>query len=141
MLPFFDINTFTDNDALIWTVGLLLFATFVASLIIVPWIILNIPADYFCHSSRHTALRSKQHPVIRILLLLAKNILGGILVLLGIAMLVLPGQGLLTILMGIILLDFPGKYQSERWFISRKPVLLSVNWLRKKRNRDPLELD
>jgi hypothetical protein len=54
-------------------------------------------------------------------------------------MLLLPGQGVLTILIGIVLLDFPGKYRLERWAVRHRPVYRSINWLR--RGREPIELD
>ena len=79
--------------------------------------------------------------MLRIVLLLGKNILGCILIVMGLAMLVLPGQGLLTILIGTLLLDFPGKFKFERWLISRKPILRTSNWLRKKAHKAPLWLD
>ena len=79
-----------------------------------------------------------RHPVIRWLLLTLKNLAGVVFVLLGIAMLVLPGQGLLTILIGIIFLNFPGKYRFERWLIQRGPVHRTVDWLRRRAGRKPL---
>jgi hypothetical protein len=71
-------------------------------------------------------------------MLVVKNLLGCLFVVAGLLMLVLPGQGLLSILIGIILLDFPGKYSVERWLISRPPVLHTVNWLRRRAGRPPL---
>lgn len=59
----------------------------------------------------------------------------------GALMLVLPGQGILTILISITLLDFHGKFRLQRWVVSRPGVLDSINWLRKRRGRDPLILD
>jgi len=59
----------------------------------------------------------------------------------GIAMLVLPGQGVLTIVIGIMLLDFPGKYRFERSLAARRPVLRSINWLRRRANRPLLHVD
>jgi len=56
-------------------------------------------------------------------------------------MLVLPGQGLLTILFGIALLDFPGKYRLERRIVSYPKVLNSINWIRKKANKKPLVIN
>lgn len=74
------------------------------------------------------------------MLLTAKNLLGYALVMAGIAMLVLPGQGMLTILVGILFLDFPGKYWFERWVVARSPVLQSINWLRRRAGHPPLLL-
>ena len=55
-------------------------------------------------------------------------------------MLVLPGQGLFTILMGLILSNYPGKYSIERKFISMPSVLKTVNWLRKKSDKPRLQI-
>jgi hypothetical protein len=60
--------------------------------------------------------------------------------LMGVAMLVLPGQGVLTIITGLLLLDFPGKYRFERWLVRRGPVLRGVNWLRDRAGRQALRL-
>ena len=64
-----------------------------------------------------------------------------VLILAGIAMLVLPGQGLLTILIGFLMLDLPGKYRVEKWLISRGRVLHAINWYRGKKGRPPLRLN
>src|SRR4051812_30124363 len=50
-------------------------------------------------------------------------------------MLVLPGQGVLTIIAGMMLLDFPGRQRLERWLVQRPAVLRSINWRRKRNNR------
>ena len=70
--------------------------------------------------------------------LVAKNIAGLIFILAGMAMLVLPGQGLISILLGLSLTNFPGKYRLERFLISRPAILRSVNWIRRKADKDPL---
>ena len=124
-----------------WWLACLSASTFVATLIIVPFIVVRIPADYFEYSSRHRALWTDQHFVVRVLLLAAKNVLGVFLVVVGIAMLFFPGQGLLTIAIGLILLEFPGKYHVERWFVARKPVLRAINWLRRRAGHTPLVVE
>ncbi len=113
---------------------------FVGSLIFVPWAIVRLPEDYFHSSQRHAAPWKHYHPLLRALALLLKNLLGLLLLATGIAMLVLPGQGVLTMLIGIMLLDFPGKYQSERWLISRPHVLRAVNWHRRRYQRPPFRM-
>ena len=55
-------------------------------------------------------------------------------------MLVLPGQGLFTIIIGLMLSNYPGKYSIEKKFITIPSVLKSINWLRKKSNKPPLKL-
>ena len=82
----------------------------------------------------------QSHPVMRWSLLVGKNLLGWVVILLGIAMLVLPGQGILTIVIGMILINFPGKYRLERWIITRDSVLRAINAIRKRSGRAPLEI-
>jgi hypothetical protein len=109
-----------------------------AGVILVPWLVGKIPADYFTTDQYKRDMWAHHHPVVRGILLFAKNLLGLLLILAGIAMLVLPGQGLLTILIGILLLNFPGKHHLVLWFVSRRPVLQGINWMRRRRGRDPL---
>ncbi len=81
--------------------------------------------------------------IVRVLALIAKNIAGALLVALGLMMALpgVPGQGLLTALIGISLLSFPGKRRLERRFIRRPFVLRTVNRLRHRFHRPRLELD
>lgn len=130
-----------DNPALIWTLGLASLVSFIGSLILIPWLVLRIPVDYFCGEYRHRLPWAEQHPIIRWLLLILKNLLGLVLLLMGIAMLVLPGQGLLTILIALVLLNFPGKYRLERRIVMMPSVRNGVNWLRQRAGREPLRFD
>ena len=114
---------------------------FVGSLLFVPWLVVRIPQDYFASDPRPRTIFADRHPVLRWTALIIKNLVGGLLVLAGIAMLVLPGQGVLTIMLGVMLLDFPGKHRLERRIIRLPPVRNSVNWLRRKANAPPLQLD
>ena len=99
----------------------------------------RIPYDYFSESERQPSAWAEKHVLIRCLVLLIKNLLGFIFVLLGLAMLVLPGQGLLTLLIGVLLLNFPGKYRFERWLIQQPSVNKAVAWLRQRAGRRPLK--
>lgn len=127
-----------DRAALFWWTGALSAATFVVSLLAVPLIIAKLPKDYFLRERPLTEDHHHKHPVIRWMFLIGKNLLGIALLLGGIAMLVLPGQGVLTILIGLMLLNFPGKREVERWILKRSAVEKIVNWIRRKRNREPL---
>lgn len=129
------------HRALVWSLGIGSAVMFVASLIAIPYLVVRIPADYFAAEERRAVPWVSADPRLRWLLVGAKNLLGGLLVLLGIAMLVLPGQGLLSILIGLMLLDFPGKFRFERWLVSRGAVLGAINGLRRRAGRDPLVLD
>ncbi len=126
-----------NETALLWLAATTII-TFMATLIVVPVLVVRIPPDYFSRRKRHRKPWANHHPVVRAILLTGKNALGYILVVAGIIMLVLPGQGIFTILIGIMLLNFPGKYQLERWIATRRPVLRSINWLRRRAGRAPL---
>ena len=72
-----------------------------------------------------------------------KNVFGFILILLGVVLSLpgVPGQGILTILLGLIMLDIPGKRPLEAKIIKRPSVLSAVNRLRRRYNKPPLILD
>jgi hypothetical protein len=80
------------------------------------------------------------HPVVRGVLLAFKNLLGVVLVLAGAAMLVGPGQGVLTIFIGVMLLDFPGRRRLELALLSRPAVIAGINRVRARFGRPPMQL-
>ncbi len=114
--------------------------SFVASVIAIPLVLVRLPRDYFTERHPRTWLK-EHHPVIRVIALTLKNLLGGVLLLGGLAMLVLPGQGLLTLLIGLSLLDFPGKRVLERKIVARPAVLGAINGLRQRFRQPPLRVD
>lgn len=117
-------------------------ATFVFNLALVSFILVKLPADHFSkkHGEKFWAGRS---PVLRITAVIGKNLLGWMLVALGIVMSLpgVPGQGLLTILLGIMLVDFPGKHRLERKLLHRPAIKNSINKLRARFDKPPLQLD
>jgi archaellum biogenesis protein FlaJ (TadC family) len=121
---------------------LLFLVTFTISLAIVSFIMVRIPADYF-QESHSRELWSDRHPALRFLAVFAKNLLGVVLVVLGILMSIpgVPGQGILTILLGIMLLDFPGKRNLEYKLVSRPQVSNAINKLRHRFGKPSLVLD
>ena len=122
------------QTVLTW-LGLISLLLFVFSLLLLPWLIKQIPTDYFQRNqARHKP--GKLFSPINIV----RNLLGFIILLAGLAMFVLPGQGILTALVGIALMQFPGKCRLEHWLISRNGVLSAVNWLRRKTNSPELKI-
>jgi nitric oxide reductase large subunit len=121
---------------------LLFVVTFAISLAIVSFIVVKIPEDYF-RKDRPRELWSDKPAAVRLLAVFAKNLLGVVLVVLGILMSVpgVPGQGFLTILLGIMLLDFPGKRNLEHKLVSRPQVLNAINKLRHRFGKPSLVLD
>jgi len=111
---------------------------FVLSLVSLPWLVARIPEDYFLSPEPYVHYHEFRHPVIRFLVLIIKNLFGMVLLLAGISMLVLPGQGILTIMMGLVLLNFPGKRRFERWLIRKQSISRALNWLRRRAGHAPL---
>ncbi len=129
-----------DHQVLFQSLGLLSLALFVVSLVVFPLVVANLPVDYFIRDKRDPAHQKRRHPVMWALLAVVKNVIGFVLILAGIAMLVLPGQGILTILMGVALANFPGKYALERRLVSRTAVANGLNRIRKMAGRPRLEI-
>ena len=127
-----------SNETLVWWLVATSAFTFIISLILVPMLVVRIPADYFTHHKRHHKRPEKYPPSIRIIVLVIKNLIGLVLVLAGLLMLVLPGQGLFTMFVGVLMMNFPGKYRLERWVVERGPILKSINWLRARAGHAPL---
>lgn len=111
---------------------------FALSIVVTPMLVARLPADYFAHDTRPPGTLDRLPPAWRWTLTVGKNLLGALLLIAGLAMLVLPGQGLLTMFAGAMLIDLPGKYRVECWLVRRRPIARSLNWLRRRRNREPL---
>jgi len=127
-----------DNRALIGWLGLISTLTFFTSLLIIPWLIARIPEDYFQHKKRLPVHSQSPHPNLKKCLTMGKNLLGCLFILAGIAMLFMPGQGILTILIGTMMTNFPGKYRLEQKLIRRPAILGTINWIRARSNQPPL---
>ena len=128
-----------NHKELLWWLGAFSVVTFLLSVILVPWMLARLPADYFSHKRRHRTEWANRHPFVRFLFKSGKNIGGFVLVITGLFMFVLPGQGLITMFAGLVLMDFPGKYKLERWAVNRPPVISFINWLRARFDQPPLE--
>ena len=111
---------------------------FLAGAIAVPWMVVTLPKDAFSNVKRPGVL-DRQPAAVRVTLRILKNVLALVLIVLGIAMLILPGQGILAILLGVMLGDFPGKLRLQRWLIARPKVMNSLNWLRRKFGKPPFD--
>lgn len=119
-----------------YIIGGISIAMFLASVILVPVFIRILPEDYFMKRKIWTKPSWVPMPL-HVLYLVAKNVVGVVLIVLGLAMLVLPGQGLLTIIVGVILTDIPGERQAFLFICRRTPVLKAMNWLREKKGKRP----
>jgi hypothetical protein len=125
-----------SNDSLLF-LFILSVVSFIGSLIAIPFLLIRLPSEYFDERHPRTWMQD-HHPVLRIFGLLVKNVAGLVFLLAGTLMLFLPGQGLLTMLIGVSLMDFPGKRALERRIVGQPAVLRTINKLREKFNRPPL---
>lgn len=123
-----------QNETLIAWLALGSVITFFGSLILVPVLVAHMPADYFVREKKPFRSLSP----FRIATRLTRNLCGALLFLMGLAMLFLPGQGILTMLIGITLLDFPGKRDFESRLARLRGVRKSIDWIRKKAKKKPL---
>jgi hypothetical protein len=116
--------------------------TFVLSIVATVIVLVKLPDTYF-KAEHEREFWVEHHPALRWGGLILKNVLGGLLVLFGVLMSLpgVPGQGVLTILMGVMLMDFPGKRQLELKLVSRPKVLRAINRIRGRFDRAPLVLD
>ena len=122
---------------IVWLVSIS-FGIFVFSLVTIKWLVALIPEDYFVMKSG-SKFRSKR-PYLWLITAVVKNLVGYTLILGGIIMLFVPGQGLFTIFIGLILSNYPGKYYVERRIVAMPKILNTVNWLRKKTDKPPLKI-
>ena len=116
--------------------------SFFANLGIVTWILVKLPADHFS-KSRKTKFWAGPRPWIHAAKVIGKNIGGLLLVALGIVLSLpgVPGQGLLTVLLGIMLLDCPGRHRLEQKLLSKPSIVNSINKLRGRFGKKALELN
>jgi hypothetical protein len=112
---------------------------FVGTLIAIPIILVRLPSDYF-DIRKPRPWMEDHHPILRVMGHLVKNLVGLVFLLAGLAMLLLPGQGVLTILIGLSLLEFPGKRRLEAKLVGQQPVLSTINKMRAKFGKPPLIL-
>jgi hypothetical protein len=132
-------SSFLDHEILFWVTAVSLIMFF-GTLLLIPFLAQRIPTDYFS-DQRHRPLKNRLHPALHLVIVILKNTLGLLFIIIGIPMLILPGQGLLTLTIGLLLLDFPGKYRLERWLIRQDAVYRTINWLRVHGKQPPLQIE
>ena len=123
------------HESFCWWLTAASAAAFIGTLILVPLLLIRMPPDYFARGQDH---RVRRHPFFHWSLIIGKNLLGGVLLLAGTAMLFLPGQGIITILLGVSLLNFPGKRRLEKRLVSLPGILATINKIRQRAKQPPL---
>jgi len=116
------------------TVSAVVFADSAAA---VPYLAARIPADCFLRERGEKFGWQSKRPLLYGLLRIGRNFLGALLLLAGIVMLFVPGQGIITMFLGLTLLEFPGKLRFEKALIRRRAVSRALNWMRRRKGRRP----
>lgn len=119
----------------------LFLVTIIGSLLVAGFLLVKLPATYF-QEFHSRDVWVDRHRVLRLTARVGRNVLGAMLIVVGMILALpgVPGQGLLTILIGLMLLDLPGKRRLERRIIGRPRILRTTNRLRKRFGSPPLVL-
>ena len=130
------------NSDLLFLLGSLSIFILIISVFMMVLIISFLPEDYFKSENRNliSSVQNSHYPLLKLLVLITKNFFGVLLLLSGILMLVLPGQGILTIITGLVFMDYPGKYKFERKLLRQKGVINSINWIRSRISKPSLKV-
>jgi len=130
------IESHVPANVLIWFAVSSVFM-FVGTLIAIPVILMRLPADYFDIRIPRPWMEN-HHPILRLIGHIVKNVVGAIFLFAGFLMLFLPGQGVLTMLIGLSLIEFPGKRRVEAKIVGQSTVLSTINAMRAKFDKPPL---
>ncbi|MFO0732340.1 MAG: PGPGW domain-containing protein [Nitrospiraceae bacterium] len=130
------ISSYVPGQLLIWLAVSSVFM-FVGTLVAIPIILMRLPADYF-DVRKPRPWMENHHPVLRLIGHIVKNVVGAIFLFAGFLMLFLPGQGVLTMLIGLSLIEFPGKRKLEAKIVGQSTVLSTINSMRAKFDKPPL---
>jgi hypothetical protein len=130
-------NALMEPSVLAYLFGLSL-VLFIGSILLIPILIARMRADYFTNPIAPENRWFERQPTMKIVILVLKNFLGLVLLLAGLAMMVLPGQGIITVLVALTLLNFPGKRRLERRIISQQHVQRGIAWIRTRAGRPKL---
>jgi hypothetical protein len=128
-----------NHSQILWGVSAFSLILCAGTVVALPLLVARIPDDYFVRAGKGFPRRCSQS-LSRLLYLITKNLAGAILVIAGVVMLFIPGQGVLTIMIGIMLMNFPGKRRIALRIVGKRTVLSAVNWMRAQSHHPPLLL-
>ena len=128
-------NWLASNQEIVVWVATISFVAFIASLLMMPWVLVRLPADYFLVNDSASLVTRRS--IKQLLVFALKNIVGVLLLVLGILMLFLPGPGLLAILIGLVLTNLPGKKRLIAKLLQTPTILVPINRLRESKGCAP----
>jgi len=124
----------SQHTGIVAIIGTISFLLLVTSVLAAPWILAKLPANYFS-----TPQAIGPGTIRSVLVSTIRTMLGIIVIITGIVMMVTPGPGLVCLVLGMVLCEFPGKHRLLRNIIRRPSVLSTLNWLRRKADKPPFE--
>ncbi len=128
-----------EYSEIFWILGSLSLLLLLFSLVVIPLVVIHIPADYFAREKPFSFFKENVSPFISISWIILKNLIGAFFLLMGLIMLFTPGQGLITVFIGLLLLNFPGKYRLEKRLIRQRYLFSWMNRLRSRFGKPDLE--
>ncbi len=126
-----------EHTSILWGMGIASTVMFLLGVIAMPWILIRLPQDFFLSFQQPRPYISRLSRGKQVFLLVFKNAAGSFCLIVGLIMLILPGQGLLTIILGLTLMNFPGKHRLMRRMLSSYYVQKTLNWLRHRMGKKP----
>lgn len=110
--------------------------TFCISLLCIPWLVSKLPQNYFQNPKNRKETIASQSTISAPIVFLLRNLIGFVLFTAGIAMLFLPGQGIITMIIGIGVMSFP--YKQYLIYRATRPTSIqsTMDWIRKKTGKD-----
>lgn len=134
------INWIKEHQQLFQLLSSLYLFFLVITILAMIVVVISLPQDYFSSDHRQSRGLSNTHPIVWHTLTFCKNLLGFLIILFGLILFVLPGQGILTTLVGLMIMNFPGKYRLERKLMSKPAVNKTLNFIRKFAKKPLLEI-
>ena len=121
-----------QNSFLLKWLAMISAIIFMVSLLVIPWLISKLPPDFFAKIRSGHKTKNNNSRLYNLILFLLRNVFGFAFLIAGILMLFMPGQGILTIVLGISIMVFPGKRRLVNMLIEQKSVQHGLNWIRRK---------
>jgi len=125
----------SQNTNILAALAAFSFLLLTTSLLATPWVLARLPANYFSKPPS-----AKPRSARRLCTSIIKTVLGSLMILTGIAMMFTPGPGLVCLVLGMALCEFPGKHRLLKQLIRRPSVFSTLNWLRRKASKPPFVL-
>lgn len=129
-----------QHGQILWLLGLVSVVLLVGTALLIPLIIILLPADFFVRS-KPPWWKLRGHVLsVAVMVAIARNLIGLVMLIAGVIMLFVPGQGLLTILLALALMDFPGKRRLTARLVQNPRVMGAVNRIRRRADKPDFRL-